>query len=551
MKKNLFFIVFFLTPSLYARTTSNQARFFHDHMWSEYLRLSGEPQQAVNYAASNLERNAPVYAYKSYATALYAAQMYDQLVPLIQKLDTVFPDNPHLGLMTAQALEQTGNANAAHSRYIKLNERFKGNNEIAYHAVEAFMHQKEPENALRVIDAELNAAARRPNSFVFYFFKARILHQMGNLTGALENIRKCVELQPMFDKGWFLLAYLQEQQGKLNDAIKGYTNYLEITGGNKEIENHLIQLLFKQKMAGQKNNVIPNKDCYGQALQQFEHKEYAQALANIEQCMAAAPDEVENQLLKVRILAAMNKQEQVVQSLKEWLIKNPGNEQWYQFLTLVPKAGVSYKTVAAALAEVTRKHPKELKPLLYLADCYLRNKDHAQALPCLIKAVELTDNNSLKTKILFQIGVIHYTKKESAKAVQVLEKGRALHTDFPPLLNLLSYHYATDGKDLIRAQQLMNLVLHYDGKNPHFLDTQALIYFQQKNYPRALKMWHTIAAQLPDDFHVQKHLSQALFAQGNNKDAIDTLKRAQHMALCKEDKQECSHLLAQWTQAKK
>jgi len=547
------FILTIASPLTAIVPVQDAARHFQQHFWAEYLRIEGKAGQAVQWAAGNIAHHAPAQAYKSYVPALFAAGDFDKIVPLIPKIESVFPDDPNLGLIIAQALEETGDKAGAAARYIQLNEKFKGNHEIAYHAIEAYVAQQKPKKALDIIDKELNSIARMPNRFVFYFLKSQILTQMGKPAAALVTIKKCVELQPMFDKGWLLLAILQEQEGKINDAIKGYTNFLEIGGGNKEIENHLIQLIFKQKMVAQNNNkvVVVNKDCFAQALQLFENHEYAKALTNIEQCMAVSPEDPEYKLLKIQILTALGKHTQVLAELKQWIMKEPVNERWYHLLMLLPKAGVSHKALVAMLTDIERQHPKQLVPALYLADCHLRSQDPSLALPALKKAVALTDDNSLKTKIYFQMGVVHYNKKEFTQAKQVLEQGNALHTDFPPLLNLLAYYYATQGNDLVRSQQLMNLVLQYDSKNPHFLDTQALIYYQQKNYPRALKMWRSIAPAVPDDFLVQMHLGQAFFMTGKKTEAISTLKKAQLVAINNEDKQQCLQLLQQWEHPRK
>ena len=81
------------------------------------------------------------------------------------------------------------------------------------------------------------------------------------------------------------------------------------------------------------------------------------------------------------------------------------------------------------------------------------------------------------------MGVIHYDSHNNKELKKVIAHAQQLTIPFAPLLNLIAYHYA-DNNDNVKAQELLDRALKIDSTNPHFLDTQALIYYKQKNYQK-------------------------------------------------------------------
>jgi tetratricopeptide (TPR) repeat protein len=516
----------------------------HRYMWANYNQFAGKQEIASRWYKEILNADASLYAYKGYAHLLFDAGQYKAMLPLLPKLEPLFAKDPILGLIFAQALDQTGHPQAADERIIALNDKCKNNQEIAYQTVGTYMRRKEPENALRIIDNFLNGSPRKPTHFVFYFLKSQIYAKLNNLPEALTNIQKSLEMQPYFDRGWLMLALLQENAGRIQEAIKGYTTFLEIAGPHGEVEGHLMQLLFKQKMAQKQiSSLVANKNYFALALQLFEKKEFAAALANVDLCLQAESDNAEAKLLKVQILTALNKHADTLAALQKWILHDPHPTQWLQVLSLLPKAGANYGAVIATLKNIEQKLPKNSQVILYLADAQVRGKDFTGALSTLRKALTMVDNNNIKTKIYFQMGMIYYHEQNFKAMHDVLAQGKQLHADFPPLLNLLAYYYATKGNNLIEAQKLMKIVLGYDATNPHFLDTQAIIFYKQKKYTKALKLLEKVASAAPHDFTIQKHLGKTYNKLGKKQEASQSFKKAMTLAVNDRDKQNGEKLL--------
>lgn len=490
----------------------------------------------------------PVYAYKGYIHLLFDTANYPHIVQLIPQLDPVFEHDPAIQLIFAQVLEKSGKIDQADERYIKLNDRFKNNQEIAFNAANSYLRRKEPENALQVIDGLLNSSPRKANNFIFHFMKAQIYIQLNKKQEALKAVQKSLEMHPRFDKGWLLLALLHEQEGQLNDAIKGYTNFLEVTdGNNKEVEQHLLQLIFKQKIKdNHAKGTTVNKQCLDNALLLFEKKQYKKALDILDECIKKNPQSTENKLLKIEILSAMNLNTKAAECLKDWIIEEPKNTLWYKVLHLLTQANLDTQHAIFLLHHVEKANPKAVLPALYLADLNTRIGNTKAALGYHKKAFALTKNKQLQEKILFQMGYIHYEAQQFKHFKNIITQAKKSHASYAPLLNLIAYYYTTQENKLDQAQALITRALSKDSHNPHFLDTQAMIYLKQNKPEMALPILEKIAQIVPSDYTILVHLAQARHQTGKIEEAIKILEAAHLCAKKPHDTLESKLLLGQW-----
>lgn len=519
----------------------------HTYLWANYQQFKGDPNTHAWYEQL-LATNAPVHVYKGYVNYLYDSGNFKQIVALLPKLETAFAQDADIQLIFARALEKVGAQAQADEKVIKLNNQFKTHQEIAFQAANVYVRRKEPENALRAIDDLLNNSPRRPNNFLFHFLKAQIYVQLNNPTEALKSVRASLDMYPHFDKGWLLLAILEEQQGKLEGAIKGYTQFLELSGGNnQEVEQHLLQLVFKQKIAHQQTKAATiGQTCFQKALALFDRKDYQQALTQINQCLEHKPTDPESRLLKIQILDALHNQGAAANELRAWILQDPDNNEWYKTLFLLCRTGLNYQKAIAVLQDVVKEKPDKLMPLLYLADLSVRAHALDSALAYHKKALEMAQDPHLKTKLLFNMALVYYDQKKFKEMEKVLEQGRELNTNFTPLLNLLAYHYATHGKALEKARQLLDTVVRAEGNNPHYLDTQALVLYKLKQYDKAITVLQSAAEKAQNDATILRHLGKVYYKVGKKQEAIKSLEQALKVAHRDDDRTKCTNLLKRW-----
>lgn len=523
------------------KATQNLARY----MMANYYQLGNDLKSAGYWYGQITPDNDSLYVYSGYIPYLAASESFADIVKLIPQLDETFKNNQEMQLLFATALEQTGKRNEAHSRLVILNEQNKGNQELAFKVVQMYLERAEPENALKVIKNLLNNSIRRPNNFIFLFMEAQIYLQLNKKPEALAAVKQCIEAYPKFDKSWLLFAVLHEQEGKIEEAIKGYTNFLEVSAQpNGEIERHLLMLAFRQKMQTKKNGG-DSKQCLTQAAQFFENKDFGKALMSVDQCLAQTPADNEARLMKLQILAHQKQFDTAAELLAQWMSNDKDIEIWLKATHLLTYLGLPYET-ALNVIEKIEKQKGSLSLTLYKADLALRSSHPQNALPALQKVYAASTDAALKTKIALQIGIIYFDQQKWELAQKTLEDAIALKHAYAPLNNLLAYIYATKGNNVSKAHEHITVALQKDPQNPHFLDTKALILYKENKFDQAIPILQKVAQAHPTDYTVLCHLGKCYYKNGNNKKAVDTMKAAVQIAKNDRDKTKAEARVKEW-----
>lgn len=488
----------------------------HRYMMGVYYQAGNDLKSAGKwYSLIHPDTNSK-YIYMGYIPFLAATQSYSEIVKLIPDLKEQFKENVEIQLLFAAAFEQTGKKKEAYTLLIELNEKHKGNQELTFMVARLYMESGEPENALKVIDNFLNTSARRPNNYIFHFMRAQIFLQLDKKPQALAAVQQCIDAYPKFDKSWLLYAVLHEQAGKLEEAIKGYTTFLEITPqANAEIERHLVGLAFRQKLANKKS---------------------------------AIPTDIESRLLKIQLLMTQAEFDKAALLLEQW-INQSDPELWLKTLHLCCYLGMPYKTALKTLQAIEKQKGASSALALYQADLALRDGNQSAALAALQKADGLVKEKSLKLQIALQMGIIYYEQEKWNLAQKTLEQATQLDDSYAPVNNLLAYVYARTKQHYERATQLITQALAKDPRNPHFLDTQAYLLYKQEKYDEALALFKKAAQLAPTDYTALCHLGKCYYKKGNILLARKTIQAAAHIAKNDHDKKKADALLKEWKKA--
>ena len=542
MKKMLMHVLFF--QSMFAdHTVSNLQRY----MLANYYQFGNDLKNAEYWYSQLVPDLNSIYVYLGYIPFLASHELYTDIVKLIPQLDSQFKSNVEIQLVFATALEKTNQKQEAHTRLAALNEQNKSNQELAFKVVQMYLERAEPENAIKVIDNLLNSSARKPNNYIFYFIKSQIYAQLNKKTQALETIKQCIDLYPKFDKSWLLYAILQEQENKLEDAIKGYSTYLETSSDSKtDIERHLIDLTLKQKILSQKNN-MQDKNLINQTLSYIEDKDLTNAAVALSTHLGYYPNDIQARLLKIQLLILKKDFDSAVNLLSQWITSETETELWLKTLHLLCYIGLDYNKALQALESLEKNSKTPAKVFLYKADIALRANQQKTALEALLKAQNGVKDIQTKNQIALQIAIIYYDQKKWKLVQKTLEDSFDAKEIFPPSNNLLAYLYVSKFNNVNRASELITDALKKDPENPHFLDTQAYILYKQKDYDRAISLLQKAARTCPTDFTILTHLGKCHFHKGNTKLAMQSMRAAAKIAKTKHEKIKATNLITAWS----
>ncbi len=501
----------------------------HHYLWANYNHFSGNISHAQNWYEKLFSTNNSVYTYKGYLNFLADTKQFKQIVDLIPQIQKTFSNDADIQLLFAIALEKTNHLEQADNHIITLSQTFKTHPDITLRAAQTYSKRKEPENALLTIDAFLNNSPRKANNFVFYFLKTQIYMQMSQFNRALENIQKCLEMHPHFDKGWLLCASLYEKEGKIKEALAGYANFLELSGGNKEIEKHLCNLMLKYKSLDDNNRILLSHNIsIDNALILFKQHRYPQALAHINSCIQQQPHNNECKLLKIQILSAMKDFKQASHTITAWITADPKNDLWPKTLSLLAHNEMPHAQIIETFNNILTQSPDNLWCNLYCADICLRNTQHDRATQCLTNALSCTMTDTLHAKTLYQLAMLCYEKNDHQTMRTHLENAYTINPHNAHINNALAYYWATKGKDTAKAHSFIHKALTIDASNPYFLDTQAVILYKEKQYSQAQDILENLVHH--NNGTMLLHLAKVHYALENKENADIFIKKAEPFA---------------------
>ncbi len=470
-------------------TTKDETDLFHNFILANYHQSHGELEKAEKgYQQLLLSSDASPQIYRGYIPLLAASKKYQHIVALIPRLEKDFANDPDIQLIFAQALEQSGRQKEADELYIKLSRQFKTHQEIVYQAVNSYRRNKERDNAIKLIDELLNNSPRKPNNFVFHFMKAQLYTELSDKPHARESVNKTLELYPRFDKGWLLSAMLDEEAGKLDEAIKGYTNFLELTDApNQQLEKHLLELLIKRRMVeSKKKTMAVDNNCFLEGLSLFQKKEYRKGMQSINKCLEKESTNKDATILKINMLGAMRKHRQALKTLRTCLYNDPHDEIWYSQLHALCLNGLSERRALKLLVDVIHEHPEAPLAHLHIAELFKKKGERRLAIFHYQRALESIDDVKTRTQIMYNLACLYEQVENYARMKSLLSLIIEQSPEFLPAKHLLAQHHLEHEYNVTLAQQLLDEIMYQDPNNPHYRITQARLFQLTGAYDDAL-----------------------------------------------------------------
>lgn len=530
MKKYIFLLV--LTNALCAEKRAIDAH--HLSFLGHYYALEDNPHKAVAcYEKAVACNQTSPYPYGGFIRLLATSNQVQHVSGLAARLEPFFTNDFETQLIIARIHEGAGKYELAEKKYLELQHVHKKNPELTYMTAQA-LSKKNPRKALDVIDEYTNNTPTTPKHCLFYFLKAQLYLTLNNPQQAYAQIKKSIDLCPSFDQGWLLMGMIHEQAGRISQAIDGYKTYLSLVGSNSEVEQQIARLHIQKKT----NKTVPAHidSPITAALSWYGQQIYDKALHAIDLCLTDHPEYRDAQLLKVQILMAMGRVNETLKTVAQYIAAAPDDQTWYAVIYTLYAAGLNSHIVIPFL----RTYAQHFYAVLYLAQITAEAGLYTDTCAYHYTAQHMARTPELKSKILYNLGRLAYLNEDFKTMHTVLEQGARIYP-FPPLLNLLAYYYATKGGNIIKGQQLIEQALKKDPYNPHFLDTQALIWLTNHSYEKALILLQTLIAQHPQDYYICIHYAQVLATTG--KPAYAQARKAYTCARTDLEKRDAQYLL--------
>lgn len=517
----------------YAKASYQQVKAAFQRTGADYYL-----QEALKNYQKVLAGDQSVYPLEGMIRLLFDCGHYQKIVELYEKrqqeFDVEFSNNIEMQMTIAQSLLMLNKNEKAEQIFAKLVKEHPDSDQVAYHTALAYINEfaqeiknptketpKKYAKSQKFLDQCIKKKSLKKKHFLFYFLKSKLALLNNKKQDALTYIEESLKLS-RFERGVLFRAYLLEELAKIdgnkklfNEAIKGYKDYLNVSGGDESIEKQLIQLLYSQKRfkeAAQYLKNLKNDSAEGYfdlALIERQSDRLDSALENINKAIEKNPNFTRAYILKVEILLASKKIQELSSFMESWIGKNPEDHAVLHTLLLLKHVGVERQVLISILENVA-KNKESIGVCATLADLNVEERKYKTSLGWYKKVFALaSDNPGLRSKTLFYIGYLYFLAKNTASVEKFLKQALTHEPVYPPTYNLLAYHYAQIDKNLDEALTLAEKALNIEPDNYYYLDTKGFILFKLGKREEAIKSLEMAQSLALDDKVIAEHLAMA------------------------------------------
>ena len=471
-----------------------------------YEQFRGNHQEALRHMQKCLSYSQSPYAHGSYLHLLHALGEPKTLINHYEEhnLQNTFDHDIATQLAVAQAYIGLDDAAKAEEIFIRLGERHPDNEQIAYFATMALLKTNQLEKAGSFITTCLKKPTLKQKHFLFHFLQSKIHFQNNNFEAAQASIEQSLALSPAFPQALLFRAMVMEKRNDLGNAIKGYEGFVHATKRDESIEKHIIQLLFHKGEYGQaikkleKINAKTPEYYYDLALMHFHNKTYAKALVLVEHALALQPSLISAVLLKVKLLATLNKTNDLVPFVQKLLTDYPNNMQILYTYQLLKSMGVPTKKLIEIGCAALKVH-KTPRLMATVADLCVEAKEVALADKIYGVIIKHSKNAHVRARARYQtcyaLFVAGYDELLEKRLLEVVNDAVV----DPGVYNSLAYHYATHDKELEQALAYVDKSLAQRPDYPPYLDTKAYVLVKLGKAEQGLAILREAHAKAPQD----------------------------------------------------
>lgn len=489
------------------------------YLLGTYQHASGQAAPALKTYKQLLKSDPSPHAYGDLFQLLADTGQFKTVVTIYESkapiFDNVLGQDIQVQLTLAQSYLNAGKNADADRIFTKLAAKYPDNDHVAYFSTLAYIKSNDLSKAHKLIDTCLANSALKQKHFLFYFLRSKVLVHQNKLPQALASIETSLKLFPRFDHGWLFKSMLLEQMGRINDAINGYKKFVDLVGGDEDIEKQLIQLLFSQQRFAEALNYLKRVKTrtpeyfFDRALLELKVGSIDKALACADESLKLCPTFTKARLLKMEILLNNKRIDELLAYVHDWIQAYPEDQAAVHGLLLL-KPHVPVERLIQTLQEIEKhRATPQITILAAIADLSAENNDSETALRYYHRVADITKDPELKSKALFHVGYIHFARKEHNKLEQALRTATECSPAYPSALNLLAYHYALTGQHLDEALKLSEQALHEVPDCAYYLDTKGYVLLKRGNYQAAAQLFKQALEQAPHDATILGHLALA------------------------------------------
>jgi len=322
-----------------------------------------------------------------------------------------------------------------------------------------------------------------------YYLLAKASAGLGQSQEAIRQMRLALAKDDSLMVVWADLAQLLEKEGDLKGAEECYRKMEAMGEDSVEIRAKLVRLAIARKapaealklLSGGKTQKNLLLDAMAAFIEAKYPKQARQVLAMLEAADPNSPD-----LLFYRAVLAYEGEHDpkaAMAFLAQVLPDNPNYDKSLGFrIQIALEIGDTTKAQDLAL-QARERFPDKKEFVVVQAGIQDKLGHVDQAAETLKQSLTRWPDD---VDLLYRYGVALEKLKRRAEARTIMEKIVSLDPKNPDALNYIGYSLAEEGRDLDKAQAMIQTALEKEPDNPFFLDSLAWAFFKHNQPQEAL-----------------------------------------------------------------
>lgn len=172
-----------------------------------------------------------------------------------------------------------------------------------------------------------------------------------------------------------------------------------------------------------------------------------------------------------------------------------------------------------SFTDLIKKYPTYTHLYIKLADYYNIKKDYDRAIKYYSKALDITENKTLKSNLYFLRAQIYDNLGDMEKARADLDESYKFNKK-PEFLNYYGYFLISNNLDLDKGMLLVASAVTNDPTNPYYLDSYGWALFKNGEFERALTAMQFAKSLQPKNPVIIDHLGDIYWNLNRKREAV-------------------------------
>ena len=360
-----------------------------------------------------------------------------------------------------------------------------------------------------------------PDSINAYYLLSKIYTAQNKNKKAERNLVSLINIDPYFKKAYFRLAAIYILNGRGKKAINVFDKYLKINPYSKTAiyQSAILEYALKNYRASRKhflnfidiaqnskdNSRLINNAYFFIGISYALQKNYKKGLFYLNK-LKPGRHYIDAKLQEIEIYISG--------------YKKTGDIKYRKY---------TEEIISGMLSD--KKINKNLKFYYFSAIALAELKDYRMSEYIVKKGLLKFPHN---TALLYELGSAYHALKKDGQAYAVMKKILKINPYDANALNYVGYYLAVKNKNLKKAEMLIKRALSYDKNSPFILDSLGFVYYREKKYAEALKLFRTALKKLGKSATVLKHTGMDYFMLKNYKKALEYLEKSYKIKKTKE-----------------